>query len=234
MNINPNLEKTGSYINLHLARTAPVTAPLPTAPFITICRESGAGATSLATLLAQQLNRSRNQTTPVWRIFDDNLVETMLREKHYPERFARFLPEDTVSEINAAIGEITGVHPNLWEMVQKTNALIRRLATEGRCLLVGRSANFASRGLPNGLHIRLVADTADRARHMAAKLGVSEEAAHRHITHQDSARDHYAREHFSRDIHDPRAYDVVINTSRVPLVEASIMITNMVAARTLL
>ncbi len=232
MNLPPNLEKAQSYLNLQLTRQGRGLPPRPAGPFITISREAGAGASSVARLIADQLNCSLEPGQTLWRIFDGNLVEAMLRDLDYPEHLVRYLPEDSISELDASIGEIVGLHPNLWELVQQTNCLIRHLAGEGRCILIGRGSNFATAALPNGLHLRLIGDPQTRARHMAGLHRLSVARALERNAKADAARRRYAKMNFNRDIDDPAVYDLVVNTSNVALAEVASMIVHLVHART--
>lgn len=230
---NPqSLERAGSYLHLNLTRSGPGSPTPPAGLFVTLSREAGAGASSLARLVADHLNCNLAPGESLWRVFDGNLVESMLRELDYPESLARFLPEDAVSEIDSSIGEIVGLHPNLWGLVQQTNFLIRQLAGEGRCILIGRGANFATAALPHGLHVRLVGDSASRAEHMARHLRISPKQAAARNTRADNARRRYVQTHFDRDIDDPRAYDLVLNTTQIPLTEAASLLVHLIAART--
>ena len=232
MNIPPNLERAQSYLNLQLTRRGRGLPPTPAGPFITLSREAGAGASSLARLVADQLNRTLEPGQTLWRVFDGNIVEAMLRDLDYPEHLARYLPEDSISELDASIGEIVGLHPNLWELVQQTNCLIRHLAGQGRCILIGRGANFATTAVPNGLHLRLIGDPHVRARHMAGLHRLSLPRALERNAKADAARRRYVKMNFNREVDDPAAYDLVINTSGVPLPEAAGTIVHLIHART--
>ncbi|WP_221029531.1 AAA family ATPase [Actomonas aquatica] len=232
MTPTPKLETAQSYLNLHLTRTGRCLPVEPQEPFITLSREAGAGASSLARLIANQLNTTLQPGQTLWRVFDGNLVEAMLRDLNYPEHLARYLPEDSISEIDASIGELVGLHPNLWELVQHTNCLIRHLAGQGRCILIGRGANFATAALPHGLHLRLIGNVTDRASHMAGLCHTTVTKAADRNARSDAARRRYARTHFDCDIDDPQAYDLVLNTSSMPLPEIASAVVHLVHART--
>lgn len=204
----------------------------PAGPFVTLSREAGAGASSLARLIANRLNTQLEPGETLWRVFDGNLVEAMLRDLDYPPALARFLPEDSISEIDASIGEMVGLHPNLWELVQHTNCLIRHLAGQGRCILIGRGANFVTAALPQGLHLRLTGQPSVRAQRMASLNHWSLEQALARNSKADAARARYVRMNFDRDINDPTAYDLVINTSSLPLPEAAQTLTQLIQSRT--
>ena len=163
--------------------------------------ESGSGGTTLARMLARQLNSAAPREI-FWQIFEGTLAQTMLKENRLPARIARFLPEDHVSEWNASVGELVGLHPSLWELVQKMNATMRKLAENGHAILVGRGANFATAGMPGGFHVRLVAPSEHRARYATDVYGVSKEVAIRFNAKRDAApplrEGHVQREHRRR------------------------------------
>jgi cytidylate kinase len=218
MNANLTLERTEGYFSAewHESRAPWIRPP---APFITISRECCSGGSRLAELIAEKFNSGESGQTE-WSLFGGNIINQMLLTNHLPMDLARFLPEDKVPEVNATIGEIVGLHPSLWELMQKANATMRRLASGGRVILVGRGANFATAGIPGGIHVRLVAPPAHRARYYAKRFGVTEAEALLHNTKCDAARRRYVSAYFNAAIENPSAYDLVINTAHVPLAEA--------------
>ena len=115
------------------------------APFVTVSREAGSGGSSFARILVRKLNAEAAGGV-FWRVFEGDVTARMLRENRLPVRIARFLPEQRVPELSATIGELIGLHPNLWSLVQKTNETMRQLAAVGHVILVGRGANFATAG----------------------------------------------------------------------------------------
>jgi cytidylate kinase len=231
MHLPPAFEKAEAYLNLHLSRTGPGYLAQPPLPFITLSREAGAGASSLAHLLVNRLNPLVDPDEAPWTIFDSNIVDAMLEEHRYPAALARYLPEDSVSEVSSAAGEIMGLHPNLWELTQRTNDLIRKLARLGHCILIGRGANFATRHLPQGVHLRLIGSPPRRAAHMASVLGITESAAAARNLQADIARRRYVQSTFGQSIDDPSVYDLIINTDNVSLDEAAELVVRVVSAR---
>lgn len=216
----PSLGQAEAYLNVHLSRSGQGhfgnRAP---GPFITISRESGSGGSTLAKVLAPRLDRELPGDSP-WTIFDRNIVEAMLESRHMSSRIARFVPEDRVSEIDASIGELLGLHPNIWNLIQRTNDMIRELARAGHAIIVGRGANFATVGIPNGLHLRLVAPADVRADRISRELGVNFDAATVHNNRTDAARRSYVRSVFDSDIERPSAYDVVLNMATMTTEQA--------------
>lgn len=229
MNAHLFVESTSAYLTAGWRETRTPWASKPTGPFITLSREAGSGGSSLARLLARTLHHPDVS----WRVMEGNLTAHMLKQNQLPTHLARFLPEDKVPEINASLGEFVGLHPSLWKLVQKTSETTRQLAQRGHVILVGRGANFATAGLPGGLHVRLVAPAAHRAKYLAQLYNITEAEALAHNAKCDAARRRYVKTHFNADVANPTAYDLVINTAQVSLPDAARLIAAHVTARTL-
>lgn len=184
-------------------------------PFVTVSRETGAGATTLGKLLVPLLDESLGEEGQGWVFLDKNLLVQALARRNLPERLAEHLPEDKISEIKAVIGELVGLHPPLWELECQVAEAILQLAHMGRVILVGRASFLITRSLPGGLHVRLVASMEVRTRRMMALLECSAAEAEEYIRKIDRGRQRHLRTRFEQDIEDPHTYDLVINTDRM-------------------
>ncbi|MDD2762479.1 MAG: cytidylate kinase-like family protein [Opitutaceae bacterium] len=184
-------------------------------PFITISRETGAGATTLGQLLLPLLDARLGAEDQRWVLLDKNLLTHALTVHHLPERLAEFLPEDRIPELRAVIGELIGLHPPLWQIEQKVTETIRQLAGIGRVIFVGRAAQLITQALPGGFHLRLVAARESRISRMMALLNCDARSAEMHIQKNDHARRRFLKTYFDQEINDPHLYDLVINTDRV-------------------
>jgi cytidylate kinase len=147
-------------------------------------------------LLVPLLERELGSEGHHWVLLDRDLLTHALTHHRLPERLAAFLPEDRISETKAVIGELVGLHPSLWALEHKIAEAVLQLAHVGHVIFVGRAANLITRGVPGGLHIRLVAPLEVR------------------VERNDLARRRYVRTHFQQDIDNPCLYDLVINTAR--------------------
>jgi cytidylate kinase len=181
-------------------------------------------------VLANRLEAEMPGDMP-WTVFDRNLVETMLNSRHLSPRLARFLPEDKVSEIDASVGELVGLHPSLWELTQRTNELMRHLARSGHVILVGRGANLATAAIANGVHVRLVASTEHRAQQTARELDVTPAEAEVHNAKVDAARRKYVRSVFGTEIEHASGYDLVINVATIPVELAASLVSDVLLCR---
>jgi cytidylate kinase len=219
-----------SYLNAEWRGSRSPWSYQPPAAFVTISREAGSGGSSLARLLARKFNAEAPEAV-AWHVYEDNLTPRMLKSNHLPTRIARFLPEGRVSGIQASIGELVGLHPNLSVLVQKTNETMCELARAGHVILVGRGANFATAGISHGVHVRLIASKEARAKYLSQRQGISEGEAMVYNARCDRARHGYVAAYFNADDGDPSAYDLVINTARVTLAEAAAVIVAEVRAK---
>ncbi|HVS51531.1 MAG TPA: cytidylate kinase family protein [Opitutaceae bacterium] len=209
------IERAQSYLTVHLTHAGPAGAAQSVGPFVTISRESGTSGSLLAQALALRLSREKDARA--WAVYSGNLIEEMLRTNDLPPHLARFLPEDRIRQFDASVGEFVGLHPNLWDLVAKTNELIRHLARAGNAILLGRGANFATKDILHGVHVRLVASENHRAATTARWLSLSRSAAVSHNALRDAARRRYVRSNFEANIDDPDAYHVMLNVERLPL-----------------
>lgn len=223
------IEKAEAYLNIHLTHSGPPGSPEPVGPFVTISRESGTGGTHFANLLALRL--PIGDSGQPWSVYSGNLIEEMLRTNNLPTQLARYLPEDRIHAFDASVGELVGLHPDLWTLVEKTNELIRRLARAGHAILLGRGGAFATTGLRHAVHLRLVASEAYRAACTARWLSLDPESAAVHNRMRDAARRRYVRSTFGANISDPTAYDLVIDVERVAPAEALELVSNLVRHR---
>jgi len=191
---------------------------------VTISRQSGSGAHAVAEALADYLERHGLDRSRPWQVFDQNLAERILLDHQLPTRYARFMPEDRVSDLGDAMEELFGAHPPSWTFLRQTEETILRLATEGNVILIGRGANLITRHLNHVFHVRLVGSLEQRAKHFQEHRGVTKEEALRLIHEEDRGRKRYLRKHFDQDLDDPLLYNMVLNTDLMPYVESAQMI----------
>jgi len=184
-------------------------------PFITLSREVCAGATTLSHSLLPRLNAEFGGQGEEWVLLDKDLISYALARHELPEQLARYLPEDKISEIDALIGEILGLHPSLWELEHQVAQTIVQLAHVGRIVFVGRASHLLTQSLPGGFHVRLVAGKETRIRRLMDLQHVGAGEARSIIERTDLGRRRFVKSHFGRDIDDPHTYDIVINTDQI-------------------
>lgn len=198
---------------------------------ITISRQTGSGGHAVASKLRELLQATASPEECPWRVFDRELVEKVLEEHHLPGRLARFMPEDRTTEISDTIDELFGLHPPSWTLVRETAETVLRLADIGNVIVIGRGANLITRRLDYVFHVRLVGSLEKRVEFLAARSGMSRQAALELVRREDLGRQRYLKKYFDRDIDDPLLYHLVINTDLVPHEEAARMIAESVTPK---
>ncbi len=190
-------------------------------PFLTISRETCAGATSLGKNLLPLLNENLSEEARSWMFLDKDLINHALTHHHLPEQLAEYLPEDRIFEIKGMIGEMVGLHPPLWELEHRVAEAILKFARLGCVILTGRAAHLITRNLPGGVHVRLVASLESRVRRAMEFNRCDRTTAEIFLRDNDQARQRHVKTHFDCNIDDPHTYDLVINTDRIPIATAA-------------
>ena len=191
---------------------------------ITISREAGAGAVTIAGLVAERLRAAENERLRAaeqkadaspWAVFDANLAEQVSKDHKLPERLEHLILEEARPPVNTAVEELLGLQPSAWTLVQHTTETILRLAQLGRVILVGRGGNVITARMSHVLHVRLVASWEQRVEHLAEQNHISHAEAARIAKSRDQARRAYLRRYFNAEIDDPTLYDLTLNTGRL-------------------
>lgn len=209
-------------------------APLPgyrdgeRPPAVTISRQAGSGAHSVAEQLLGMLQARSAPGAVPWTVFDRNLVEKVLEDHHLPTRLAQFMPEDRISELSDTMDELFGLHPPSWDLVRKSTQTILHLAELGNVIVIGRGAHVITSRLNNVFHVRLVGSVEARVKRTQEVSGLSPKAALDLVVREDLGRKRYLKKYFGRDIDDPLLYHVIINTDKVPCQEAARLIADAV------
>ena len=235
MNTQYGLERCRTFINAQLqtagkgAEAAEAGVPRRA---VTISRQTGSGAYSVAEKLAAFLQAHSPKDACPWTVFDRNLVEKVLEDHNLPQRLAQFMPEDRVSEIADTMDELFDLHPPSWTLVRQTTDTILRLAELGNVILIGRGATVITSKFDYVFHVRLVGSLERRVKHIQEVTHMSKEAALDRIRREDRGRARYLKKYFDTDLNDPLLYHLVINTDLVTYEEAARIIADAVLGRT--
>jgi cytidylate kinase len=198
---------------------------------VTISRQTGSGAHIVAEKLAALLQAHTPKEACPWTVFDRNLVEKVLEDHNLPQRLARFMPEDRVSEIADTMDELFGLHPSSWTLVRQTTETILHLAELGNVILIGRGATVITGKVDYVFHVRLVGSLEKRVAHIQELHGLNKQAALELVRREDRGRRRYLKAHFKTDLDDPLFYHLVINTDLVSYENAAQLIADAMLRR---
>ena len=174
-------------------------APSPL-PFITISRQAGAGAWTLAQHLVDKLNALNPAADPHWTGWDRELVEKVAADHRIAAELIESLEDSTHSWLaDLFTGMSYDDRPELVDearVYHKVAATIRALAKVGHVVIVGRGGVCITRGMPGGIHIRLIAPMDHRVANMARQLNYTNTAAKAWVQQMDHNRAQFYRRYW--------------------------------------
>jgi hypothetical protein len=206
---------------------APLTGPAHL-PFVTLSRQAGAGAETVAHLLAEKLNAGLPQDAQPWTVFDKNLITKVLEDADLPQEIAKHIREDKDTTVQALVGELLGLHPSMWTLFHHTSDTILKLARLGRCIIVGRGAEIITAKLKSGVHARLVAPENVRLAHLKKHFGLDDKAAAKYLHEHDEGRRRYVKTNFEQNIEDPLLYHATLNTGLLTYEQTANLLASLV------
>jgi len=217
---NTGLEHYPSFISSQV-EWAKGLAPASGHRAVTISRQAGCGALAVAEKLANYLQAHGAPNATLWTVFDRNLIDKVLEDHGLPAYLAKYLPEDRVSEFADLIADVFGVHPSSKTVVQKTAETVRKLASAGSVILIGRGATVVTAQMPDVLHVRLIAPLEKRIQHCIEAYQMTREEARKFCPSEDDARRRYMKKYFGVEVEDPLLYHMIINTGLVSYADAA-------------
>ena len=194
---------------------------------ITIGREFGSGGHEIGFRLAEELGIP----------FYDKLLVSMVAEEG---EFAQKYLEEMDEKVNIHIAPFLATRSNYSVYNQPVSdkiffrqaEIIRKLADEGACVIVGRCADYILEKHPNLLRVFLFSELKDRvARKEAMNLEIEESDMTKHVQNTDKKRSRYYRHYTGKVWGDRDNYDLCINTSVIGINETVELLKRLVLAR---
>ena len=190
-------------------------------PVITISRETGAGAITIGQMVTDSFQSVDKGRPHSWALFDQNIVKAMLEDQGLPKHLEAFIKEEGKPVLEDTFEELVGLHPSTPALVQGMTRTIRKLATAGGVVLIGRGAHVICANLSHAFHVRLIAPLESRVHHIADYFELSEKEAAEYVEKTDRSRKQYVRRYFDVDVADPHQYHLVINSGKMGYQEAA-------------
>ena len=178
---------------------------------ITISRQYGCGGRELATILAQKLDVKLYDKQIIHlaaaKLGIDDLSESDLKEL-----------ENTVQPMTLTYAPFHSFGNHAGEssrgMFIAEAGVIRRLANDGPCVILGRSADYVLEDMANHFSIFVCAD--DAYRQQRGK-DVYEGKTLKELDKENEKRARYYNYYTGKKWGEPSNYDLVVNTSNAPL-----------------
>ncbi len=181
---------------------------------ITIGRQYGCGGRELATILAKKLNV---------KLYDRQIVHlaaAKLGIHDLNEQDLREL-ENTVQPLSLAFMTFHSFGTRMGEsstgMFISESSVIRKLAEDGSCVILGRCADYALAENPNHFSVFVCADDEYREKRGQEVYGKNL----KELNKENEKRARYYNYYTGKKWGDPVNYDLVVNTSKVSLEKAA-------------
>ncbi len=185
-------------------------------PSIMISREAGARGLEIGARLVDYLTQFDDTAEHGWALFDQSLVTHVIETNQLPESIREYLtPAVSETPPHEVIEAMRETPAGEWTLFQHSADAIRRLCRLGNVIILGRGANFLTQDLPNAFHVRLVGEPHRRALCVEETLGLAPEEARAYLEATDQARSRYVQRHLNRQINDPAAYHLMLNSTRL-------------------
>ena len=167
-------------------------------PFVTISRQYGCYGFSLGLLLMEILNENADAEL-TWRIYHKEILARLATETDTAEgllqRERRAKP-GVLTDLFRSLSK--GRIPSGQEIRRRITMIIRGLATTGHAIIIGQGGAGATRGLANGLSVRLEAPEDWRTREVALRDGLPDTEAKVRLRAKEDERAHLRKLYESR------------------------------------
>ncbi|MBQ2051606.1 MAG: cytidylate kinase-like family protein [Paludibacteraceae bacterium] len=181
---------------------------------ITINRLNGSGGRSLGQALAERLGiafldkQILDDAAKELGVTRDDVNNLMERKPRWWDDFRHFYS-------NAPIGDVRDEREVTARNVYQTQCnIMKELAAEGPCVIVGRGAFEVFREYPNTLRVFIHASENFRINRLKEKRGLSESEARELLKKNDEIREKFTQEYSGKSRYDARNYDLSIDVEK--------------------
>ena len=174
---------------------------------ITISREFGSGGHSIGKLVAEKL---------AYRFYDRALVDQVAERSGFSPEFILENGEYASARSSllfalAAAGQYSGLSMQDRLHIEQAK-IIEEFADTGRCVIVGRCADYILRDRTDCLHVFICADMKSRAERIVARYGQNEKSPEKRLTEKDQKRKVYYKNYTGRVWGQAQNYDLCLNS----------------------
>ena len=176
---------------------------------ITIGRQHGSNGHAVAQALADQLSIP---------CYSKEIVDHTARDSNLSPEVIRSYDEKRVSPFVAPGMQFLGMDEGFRLNMQVASAqfdTIRRLASEGDAVFVGRCADYVLRNRDDLVRVFIMADLSFRVHNMMERKSLSEDQAKKLVKTVDKDRASYYRYYTDQTWGDDNCYDLCLNVARI-------------------
>jgi len=189
---------------------------MKTSTIITIAREFGSGGKEIGQLLAEDYGIKCYDKELLSIAAKESGLAPELFENHDEKPTSSFLYSLVMDTYSLGYGSSAYVDmPINHKVFLAQFEAIKKIATEGPCVIVGRCADYALADFPNCVNIFIHADLPARIERIAKLYDLSEDKAKDLIKKTDKNRESYHNYYSNKKWGEAGEYDLTINTTTV-------------------
>ncbi|MCD6350539.1 MAG: cytidylate kinase-like family protein, partial [Armatimonadetes bacterium] len=161
---------------------------------ITVSRQMGSGGTTVAMMVAKELD---------FKLYDREIIEHIADRLRAELHQIEPLDEATTGAVQGIIHGVLEHLPSSATYKRILTEVLRSIAEQGQVIIVGRGAGLV---LPHSLRVRIVAPFEVRVARVAELEDLTPRQARDLVARTDRQRQAFGRAHFRVDLSDPTLY----------------------------
>lgn len=181
---------------------------------ITINRESGSGGREVAYRLGEMLGLKvydkaiLESLSEKYNLNYDEIERLKAKKTNLWDDFCQFYRQFSIvgETYQSEDKKVTSR-----ELYYAEAAIMRNLAQQESCIIVGRSAFHVFKDNPDAIKVFIIAKRDIRIKNVARRNGIDEKAAAKQIDETDEAREAFTKDFTGVSRYDARNYDITIN-----------------------
>ena len=185
---------------------------------ITVSREYGSGGRYVGKLIADKLGI---------KLYDKEFIQKLAEETGLSEEYIENNEQKRDALANLNNGYYVGLN-NSDELFLKESELIKEVANQESCVIIGRCADFILKDKENVLKVFIYSDMEDKIKRATDIYGLEKEKAKKEITRIDKLRANHYKHYTEKEWKDFSNYDICINSDALGVEKASEMICKMI------
>lgn len=196
---------------------------------INVGRQIGSGGGEIARILADKFD---------CRFLDKELLNLAAKESGFSEKFFEQNDEQrgflkSLFHMHAPfVGDSNMYRNNFSEenLFLFQSEAIKKAASEGSCVFVGRAADYILRDEPNAISIFITADIESRIENVSKRMGIDKNAARKFIDDKEDERSKYYNYYTGKKWGHASSYDLCVDSSILGIEQTAEFIANFIKA----
>ena len=188
---------------------------------ITVSREYGSGGRYVARLVADKLGI---------KFYDKDFIRKLAEETGLSEEFIEENEQKRSALANLDNVVYNGLS-NTDELFVKESELVKEVAQNESCVIVGRCSDFILKDMPNVLKVFVYSDDESKIKRATKIYGLSKEKAKKEIKRIDKLRSNHYKYYTGKEWKDNTNYDICINSDKFGVEQSAEIICDMLKSK---